>query len=218
MRMSSTGSASFRTARRLAIRLRPLAVGLLLAAMAWPAAAQETPPPATAPETSPAAAAPQTPPPAAAPETPPPAAAPATPPAAAAPQTPPPAAPPATPTPAAAPPATPATPAEEKAAKEQLPAVNEEITVTARKREETLQDVPFSVAAPTEEVLRSRGVDSIEGVAANVAGFTVQNLGPGQSQVALRGVSSGQIVRDQPGVKEQVGIYLDETPISLTLL
>ena len=37
---------------------------------------------------------------------------------------------------------------------------------------------PFSVAAPTEDELRQRGVDNIEGVAANVAGFTVQNLGP----------------------------------------
>ena len=42
-------------------------------------------------------------------------------------------------------------------------------------------------------------------------------LGPGQSQVALRGVSAGQIVRDQPGVKEQVGVYLDESVISLSL-
>ncbi|HXO22661.1 MAG TPA: TonB-dependent receptor [Thermoanaerobaculia bacterium] len=106
-----------------------------------------------------------------------------------------------------------AKPAEEQ----KLPVVNEEITVTARKREETLQEVPFSVAAPTEDVLRSRGADNIEGVAANVAGFTVQNLGPGQSQVAMRGVSAGQIVRDQPGVKEQVGIYLDESVISLSL-
>ena len=47
--------------------------------------------------------------------------------------------------------------------------------------------------------------------------FTVQNLGPGQSQVAIRGVSAGQIVRDQPGVKEQVGAYLDESVISLSL-
>lgn len=95
--------------------------------------------------------------------------------------------------------------------------VAEEITVTAMKREESIQDVPLSVSAPTEEVLRARGVDSIEGVAANVAGFSVQNLGPGQSQVAMRGVSAGQIARDQPGVKEQVGIYLDESPISLSL-
>ena len=33
----------------------------------------------------------------------------------------------------------------------------------------------------------------------------------------MRGVSAGQIVRDQPGVKEQVGIYLDESVISLSL-
>jgi iron complex outermembrane recepter protein len=93
----------------------------------------------------------------------------------------------------------------------------EQVFVTATKREQVLLDVPFSVAAPTEEVLRARGVESIEGVAANVGGFTVQNLGPGQSQVAMRGVSAGQIVRDQPGVKEQVGVYLDESVISLSL-
>jgi iron complex outermembrane receptor protein len=93
----------------------------------------------------------------------------------------------------------------------------EEITVTAMKREETVQDTPVSVAAPTEAQLRARGVDNIEGVAANVGGFTVQSLGPGQSQVAMRGVSAGQIVRDQPGVKEQVGVYLDESVLSLSL-
>jgi iron complex outermembrane receptor protein len=97
------------------------------------------------------------------------------------------------------------------------PQLTEEITVTATKREQTILDVPFSVAAPTEEVLRARGVEDIEGVAANVGGLTVQNLGPGQSQVAIRGVSAGQIVRDQPGVKEQVGVYLDESVISLSL-
>jgi iron complex outermembrane recepter protein len=96
-------------------------------------------------------------------------------------------------------------------------ALAEEITVTATKREQTLLEVPFSVAAPTEEVLRTRGVESLEGVAANVGGLTVQNLGPGQSQVAMRGVAAGQIVRDQPGVKEQVGVYLDESPLSLSL-
>ncbi len=94
---------------------------------------------------------------------------------------------------------------------------SEELTVTARKREENLQEVPFSVVAPSEDVLRNRGASNLEEIAANVAGFTVQNLGPGQSQVAMRGVASGQIVRDQPGVKEQVGIYLDESVISLSL-
>jgi iron complex outermembrane receptor protein len=93
----------------------------------------------------------------------------------------------------------------------------EEMVVTARKREETLQAVPFAVTASSEEKLHDRGAETIEDISANVAGFTVQNLGPGQSQVAMRGVSSGQIVRDQPGVKEQVGVYLDESVISLSL-
>src|SRR3954462_11030798 len=111
----------------------------------------------------------------------------------------------------------PPAPAEKKAEEEKKPKVTEEMVVTARKREETVQEVPISVAAPTESQLRDRGAETIEDVAANVAGFTVQNLGPGQSQIAMRGVSAGQIVRDQPGVKEQVGVYLDESVISLSL-
>ncbi len=95
--------------------------------------------------------------------------------------------------------------------------IKEEITVTSQLRETKVQDVPFSVVAQTEANLRSRGAETIEDVSANVAGFNVQNLGPGQSQVAMRGISSGQIVRDQPGVKEQVGIYLDDSVISLSL-
>lgn len=95
--------------------------------------------------------------------------------------------------------------------------VMEEVIVTARKRSETLQDVPFSIAAKTEGQLRRSGVTNLETMADSVAGLAVQNLGPGQSQVAIRGISAGQIVRDQPGVKEQVGVYFDESVISLSL-
>ncbi|KPF79293.1 TonB-dependent receptor [alpha proteobacterium AAP81b] len=92
-----------------------------------------------------------------------------------------------------------------------------EIIVTATKRNETLQNVPFSINAVTAEELQRSNATTLEDVSRSVAGLTIQNLGPGQSQVAIRGVSSGQIVRDQPGVKEQVGIYLDESVISLSL-
>ncbi len=105
-------------------------------------------------------------------------------------------------------------PAEEEEAAEVF---TEVVTVTAMKREQAIQDVPMSVAAPTEELLRSRGVEDLEGIVAKRRRLQVQNLGPGQSQVAMRGVSAGQIVRDQPGVKEQVGVYLDESVISLSL-
>jgi iron complex outermembrane recepter protein len=91
------------------------------------------------------------------------------------------------------------------------------IIVTATKRASTVQDVPFSVNAQTQEDIQRANAQSIEDISRNVAGLTVQNLGPGQSQVSVRGVSAGQVVRDQPGVKEQVGIYLDESVVSLSL-
>jgi len=93
----------------------------------------------------------------------------------------------------------------------------EEIIVTARKRDESLQDVPISIAALTESKMRSLGISNLEEASQNIASFTVQSLGPGQSQVAIRGVSAGQFARDQPGVKEQVGVYLDESVISMPL-
>lgn len=92
-----------------------------------------------------------------------------------------------------------------------------EIIVTAQKRETALQDVPFSVAAASEEQIRNSGSSNIVELSRNFAGLTITDLGPGQSQVAIRGISAGQVVRDQPGVKESVGVYLDESAISVAL-
>ncbi|WP_260484379.1 TonB-dependent receptor [Sphingomicrobium flavum] len=91
------------------------------------------------------------------------------------------------------------------------------IVVTATKRASTVQDVPFSIDAQTQKDIQRANASTVEDLSRNVAGLTIQNLGPGQSQVSVRGVSAGQVVRDQPGVKEQVGIYLDESVISLSL-
>src|SRR5687767_14564944 len=97
------------------------------------------------------------------------------------------------------------------------PAALGEITVTARKRAESLQDVPFAISARTGEQLDEFGATNIEDVSRNVAGLSVQNLGPGQSQVGIRGISAGKIDRDLAGLKEQVGVYMDESVISLSL-
>lgn len=91
------------------------------------------------------------------------------------------------------------------------------IIVTATKRDANLQDIPFSINAQTADDIQKSGAVTLEDLSRNVAGLAVQNLGPGQSQVSIRGISAGQVVRDQPGVKEQVGIYLDESVISLSL-
>src|SRR5215204_7584912 len=87
----------------------------------------------------------------------------------------------------------------------------EQIIVTAQKRASALQDVPFSVAAASEQQIRASGSTNIVDLARNFAGLTITDLGPGQSQVAIRGISAGQVVRDLVGgVKESVGVYLDE--------
>src|SRR5690348_16984941 len=73
-----------------------------------------------------------------------------------------------------------------------------DIIVTATKRATTVQDVPFSINAQTQEDIQRSGAVTLEDLARNVAGLTIQNLGPGQSQVSIRGVSSGQIVPTSP--------------------
>lgn len=93
-----------------------------------------------------------------------------------------------------------------------------EIIVTAQKRASALQDVPFSVAAASEQQIRDSGSTNIVELSRNIAGLTITDLGPGQSQVAIRGISAGQVVRDLVGgVKESIGVYLDESAISQAL-
>ncbi len=112
---------------------------------------------------------------------------------------------------------TPATTSSPVNATESASGSEDDILVTATKRSSRLQDVPFSINAQTQLDIQRSGATTLEDISRNVAGLTIQNLGPGQSQVSIRGVSAGQIVRDQPGVKEQVGVYLDESVISLSL-
>ncbi|HTL21638.1 MAG TPA: TonB-dependent receptor [Steroidobacteraceae bacterium] len=93
----------------------------------------------------------------------------------------------------------------------------QEVVVTAQKRAANIEDVPFSVSATSQQQIINSGSQDLVDLSRNIASFTVADLGPGQSQMAIRGISSGQVIRDQPGVKEQVGVYLDESPISVAL-
>jgi iron complex outermembrane recepter protein len=93
----------------------------------------------------------------------------------------------------------------------------QEVIVTATKRAQNIEDVPFSVSATSQDQIVNSGAIDLVDLARNVPGLAIADLGPGQSQMAIRGISSGQVIRDQPGVKEQVGVYLDESPISVAL-
>ena len=69
----------------------------------------------------------------------------------------------------------------------------EQVVVTAQKRATVLQDVPFSVAAASEQQIRDSGSTNIVDLSRNFAGLTITDLGPGQSQVAIRGIAMSQL-------------------------
>src|ERR1044072_7453515 len=75
---------------------------------------------------------------------------------------------------------------------EPAPATQEEqeVVVTATLRAQNLQDIPFSINAQTEEQIQRSGATTIEDLSRNVAGLSIENLAPGQSQVAVRGVAA----------------------------
>lgn len=87
----------------------------------------------------------------------------------------------------------------------------EEITVTARKREETLSDLPLAVSAYSGEALSARGFADVSSVALVTPNVTFQNNpgfgGSGNSAaVRIRGIGSADFA---PTTDAGVGIYLD---------
>jgi len=58
---------------------------------------------------------------------------------------------------------------------------------------------PFPWPRRARLKIRNSGADSIVELARNVAGLSIADLGPGQSQIAIRGISSGQVIREPTG-------------------
>jgi iron complex outermembrane recepter protein len=87
-----------------------------------------------------------------------------------------------------------------------------EIVVTATKRAERLIDVPQSIQALSAQDLDKQGADVMSDYARSLAGVTFTDRGPGQTQIAIRGISGG--VDLDVGPESTVGVYIDEVPIS----
>jgi iron complex outermembrane recepter protein len=92
-----------------------------------------------------------------------------------------------------------------------------EIVVTAQKRRQSLQDVPISVSVLGGGALTQRGQDDFAKLSRGVPGLSFIDLGPGQSQLSIRGVNTGAVARDDTARKESVGVYWNETPVSVAL-
>lgn len=97
------------------------------------------------------------------------------------------------------------------------PRALEEVTVTASKRgvEETLQNVPFSIQAITDEQIERTGVQSFEGYARSVPSLSFVQRAPNSATFVMRGVSTGDIRGDDPQNHESVGMYVDEVPVAV---
>ena len=95
--------------------------------------------------------------------------------------------------------------------------VLEEVTVTATKREETMQDIPITVQAFTEQNLRDLNVGNFDDYVRFLPNVNSGGRGPGQNEVYIRGMSIDAItvmLSGAQGSTPNVAIYLDEQPIT----
>lgn len=84
----------------------------------------------------------------------------------------------------------------------------EEITVTARKREESLQDVPVAVSAFSGDGLAQKGIESSEGLVGRVPSLSFsqnQTFGPTKSEtyIVLRGIGA------TAALESSVAVFID---------
>ena len=90
----------------------------------------------------------------------------------------------------------------------------EEVVVTAQRREQSIQDVPISVTALSQEQLDAQGVRSVDEVARLTPGITFQRADArngAMSTISIRGIAS-------TGGASTTGVYIDDTPIQVRAL
>ena len=87
-----------------------------------------------------------------------------------------------------------------------------EITVTAQRRNERMQDVPISMQALTAQTLQQLNVTTFDDYVKFLPNVTSASNGPGQNEVFMRGVSAGSQASQgsgSTGIWPNVAIYLD---------
>ena len=88
----------------------------------------------------------------------------------------------------------------------------QEITVTATRRTENIQDVPISIRAMTAETLDQLNVRTLDDYIKYLPNVTTASNGPGQSEIYMRGLAAGSQASQgsgSTGLWPNVAIYLD---------
>ncbi|MBE9538565.1 MAG: TonB-dependent receptor [Proteobacteria bacterium] len=87
----------------------------------------------------------------------------------------------------------------------------EEVIVTAQKRQQTVQDVPSSVTAISEEMLEKTNTRDFSDLNSITSGITITGGADGFGKVIrIRGVGTNSYV---PSIRPAVGIFLNEVPL-----
>src|SRR5579863_1895962 len=87
-----------------------------------------------------------------------------------------------------------------------------EVTVTAQRRTENIQDVPISIQALTGQTLQQLNIQTFDDYIKYLPNVTSASNGPGQNEVFMRGLSAGSQASQgsgSTGVWPNVAIYLD---------
>jgi len=83
----------------------------------------------------------------------------------------------------------------------------EEVIVTARKREESVQDIPVNVSAMTEQQIRENDLTSLEKLAASTPNLNVGRASNGSgAQITLRGIGTSST---SIGIEQSVAVIVD---------
>ena len=104
-----------------------------------------------------------------------------------------------------------AAPAVAQTGEEDSPFIQQTITVTVQKREESLRDVPVAVTAVSDEVLDNLGLDEFDQLARFVPGFEVQEQSPNNPGFVIRGITSDS---GQANIEPRIAIFQDGVSIS----
>ena len=89
----------------------------------------------------------------------------------------------------------------------------EEVTVTAQRREQSLQEVPVSVTAISGDRVQEGGIMNVADVAAETPNFTMTQFNIGEPQYYLRGIGNSN---DSAGSDPAVGVFIDDVYIGRT--
>lgn len=110
--------------------------------------------------------------------------------------------------------ATAASPASDAAAASAAPSLAvSEVTVTAQRRNESIQRVPMTLQALTGETLQKLNVTTFDDLLKYTPNVTYGNNGPGQGEITMRGLSNGFRGGQSSGTIgnfPNVAIYLDD--------